>query len=311
LERTWNNGDSIQLDLPRHIAIRKWEKNNDAVSVNYGPLTFSLRIGERWAPYGNDQKWPESEVFPTTAWNYGLVLDPSDPAKSFKISKKAGPLPAQPFTPENAPIELTVTARKIPAWKQDRFGMVGKLQPSPVKSEEPLETVSLIPMGAARLRITSFPVVGTGSAAHEWTTPKPLPVSASHCFESDTVEALVDGLEPKNSNDHSIPRFTWWDHRGTAEWVQYDFGKPRKVSAVEVYWFDDTGAGSCRTPQSWKLLYQDGEHWKPVENASEFGTAVDTYNRVRFKPVNTTGLRLEVQLKPDFSGGILEWKITQ
>ena len=47
--------------------------------------------------------WPEFEVFPTTPWNYGLVLDASDPAKSFKVVKKPGPLPAQPFTPEAVP----------------------------------------------------------------------------------------------------------------------------------------------------------------------------------------------------------------
>jgi hypothetical protein len=28
-----------------------------------------------------------------------------------------------------------------------------------------------------------------------------------------------------------------------------------------------------------------------------------------FDAVETTGLRLEVQLRPDFSGGILEWKV--
>jgi hypothetical protein len=290
------------------LAIRKWEKNNDAVSVDYGPLTFSLRIGERWQTYGQDKNWPEWEVFPTTAWNYGLVFDPANLAKSFEVVKKSGPVAAQPFAPENAPIELRARAKKIPAWKQDWFGLVGKLQPSPVKSDEAMETVSLIPMGAARLRITSFPVIG-GPEAREWSTPKALPVSASHCNESDTVEAMVDGLEPKSSNDHTIPRFTWWDHRGSGEWVQYDFGKPRKVSAVAVYWYDDTGVGSCRAPQSWRVVWQEGEHWKPVDTTGEFGRKPDTYNQVKFKAVETTGLRLEVQLQPDFSGGILEWKI--
>jgi hypothetical protein len=37
----------------------------------------------------------------------------------------------------------------------------------------------------------------------------------------------------------------------------------------------------------------------------------DTYNRVNFKPVRTPALRLEVQLQPDFSGGILEWKVRE
>ena len=67
-----------------------------------------------------------------------------------------------------APIELHVSAKKIPAWKQDSLGLVGKLQPSPVKSDQPIETVTLIPMGAARLRLTAFPVIGQGKDAQEW-----------------------------------------------------------------------------------------------------------------------------------------------
>ena len=47
-------------------------------------------------------------------------------------------------------------------------GLVGKLQPSPVKSDQPVETVTLIPMGAARLRLTAFPVIGKGNDAHQW-----------------------------------------------------------------------------------------------------------------------------------------------
>lgn len=311
LDRTWKHGDRVRLHLPMQPAIRKWTKNQNAVSVDYGPLSFSLRIHERWQPYGENKAWPEYEVFPASAWNYGLILDTENPAKSIKVTHATGRLADQPFTAETTPIQLRVRARKIPGWQQDHYGMVGKLQLSPVRSAEPIETVTLIPMGAARLRISSFPLIGDGADAHEWTAPKPLPVSASHCFESDTLEALIDGVEPKSSNDHDIPRFTWWDHRGSSEWVQYDFGKAQQVSSVQVYWFDDTGTGSCRVPQSWRVLYQDGEHWKPVEASSEFTTRTDTFNRVDFRPVKTTALRLEVQLKPEFSGGILEWKVGQ
>jgi hypothetical protein len=136
--------------------------------VDYGPLSFSLKIGERSRRYGGPEGWPETEVLANTPWNYGLMLDSKDDARSFKIVNKQGPLPAQPFTSEAAPIELRVQARKIPSWKQDSLGLVGKLQPSPVKSDERVETVTLIPMGAARLRITSFPVIGKGKDAHQW-----------------------------------------------------------------------------------------------------------------------------------------------
>jgi beta-L-arabinofuranosidase (glycosyl hydrolase family 127)/glycosyl hydrolase family 127 (putative beta-L-arabinofuranosidase) len=168
LTRTWQDGDTVTLDLPMKVSVRKWQKNQNAVSVDYGPLTFSLKIQERWTRYGGSPEWPEFEVFPDSPWNYGLELNTRNTAKSFKVHHKPGPLPAQPFTPDSAPIELRVNARKIPAWQQDKLGLVGKLQPGPVKSDQPLEKVTLIPMGAARLRISSFPVIGHGADAHEW-----------------------------------------------------------------------------------------------------------------------------------------------
>ncbi len=125
-----------------------------------------------------------------------------------------------------------------------------------------------------------------------------------------TISALNDEAEPKNSCDHDIPRFTWWNHLGTKEWVQYAWDEPRRVKAVEVYWFDDERVKRhCRTPQSWRLVYKDGDQWKPVVTKSEYGTAPDKYHRVEFEPVETKALRIEVELKPNWSGGILEWKV--
>jgi hypothetical protein len=134
--------------------------------------------------------------------------------------------------------------------------------------------------------------------------------SASHCNPTDGAAAMNDGIEPKHSADESIPRFTWWDHRGTNEWVQYDFDSLRKVSAVDVYWWDETRIKRhCRVPHSWRLLYRDGQAWKPVERASQFGTKTDQFNRVTFEPVETKALRIEVRLQPEWSGGILEWRV--
>jgi len=317
VDREWKDGDTVTLRLPMKLGVRTWAKNKDSVSVDYGPLSFALAIKERWAKYGErSPNWPEWEVLSESPWNYGLVLDTKKPGKSLQIERKAGPLAIQPFTPETAPVSLKAKARKIPAWQVDRLNLVGPLQQSPAKSSEPIEEITLIPMGAARLRISSFPTIGSEADAHEWIAPaKPKPsaykASASHCFESDTVEALSDGLEPTASNDHSIPRFTWWPRQGGVEWVQYDFGKPRKVSGVSVYWFDDTGIGSCRAPQSWRLLCKVGGGWQPVSGAGEFGVKRDGWNVVQFPAIQTTALRIEAQLQPQFSGGVLEWKVTE
>ena len=143
-------------------------------------------------------------------------------------------------------------------------------------------------------------------------TEKGLPareVEGSLRFPAEMLDEISDGKIPANSRGEGSGRFTWWPKLGTAEWLQYDFPKPRTVSSVQAYWFDDAGRGGCRVPKSWRLLYRDGGEWKPVPGADEFGTKPDTFNDVTFTPVTTDGLRLEVQLQPEFSAGILKWMV--
>ena len=87
------------------------------------------------------------------------------------------------------------------------------------------------------------------------------------------------------------------------------------MSEIQVYWFDDTGRGGVRVPKSWRLLYKDRRRrsgrreWKPVAGAGEFGVAKDAYNTVRFTPVTTTALRIELVMQPNVSAGVQEWKV--
>ena len=52
-----------------------------------------------------------------------------------------------------------------------------------------------------------------------------------------------------------------------------------------------------------------GGKWQPVAGASPYGVELNKPNRVTFDPVKTTALRIEVQLREDCSGGILEWRV--
>ena len=113
---------------------------------------------------------------------------------------------------------------------------------------------------------------------------------------------------PKHSLDGSVARLHWMDkdHRGTLEWLQYSFPKPAKFDVVEVYWFGDNPA--VMRPASWRVLHREGKDWKPVKNRGPYGVVLDKFNKVRFEPVRTDALRLEVQSQKNRSGGVYEWR---
>jgi DUF1680 family protein len=158
IDRLWQNGDQLTLNLPMHITATVWAKNHGSVSIGRGPLTYSLKIAERWQQYG-EQKWPAYEVFPASAWNYGLLVDPHHPEASIELSVRSSKLAAQPFSPDNAPIELRVKARPVLNWKQESNGLVGQLPDAAATQGSTPEEITLIPMGCARLRISAFPLV--------------------------------------------------------------------------------------------------------------------------------------------------------
>lgn len=310
VERTWRSGDNVTLRLPMSIRVTRWKENRNTVSVHRGPLTYSLRIVEDWRRYDTGRSWPGFEVWPASPWNYGLVLDPNKPERSIRLvatqSVRAG---SQPFDWQAAPIQLRARARRIPNWGLDPNNLIQEVVPGPVRSDEPTEDVVLIPMGCARLRLTAFPLIGTGPGAREWPEAQE-GTSASWVNPSDTLAALTDGILPASSSDTSIPRFTWWDRQGTVEWVQQTFRTARRISGCDVYWFDDEPVGGrCRLPQSWRVLWLDGTTWREVEPVTAYETFGDRFSQVRFREVSTKALRIEVQLREGFSGGILEWRV--
>jgi uncharacterized protein len=134
--------------------------------------------------------------------------------------------------------------------------------------------------------------------------------SASHCFRLDSTSAINDGSAPEKSSDSSRPRLSFWNHKGTKEWAQLDFPRPAEVSTARVFWFADRPArGGCDLPRSWRILYREGNDWKPVDRPGNYGLDPDRFNEVKFSPVRTAALRMEVELQPGWSAGISEWQV--
>jgi hypothetical protein len=174
LENNWKNGDVIELTLPMQLKLRTWSDNKNSVSLNYGPLTFSLKIKEdymqvdskknlqwdsKWQPGADQTKWPAFEIYPASSWNYGLDLNSKPLADQFKIIKKQWPANDFPFTQNAVPIEIEAKGKIIPQWTLDQYELCSVLPQSPVTVSTKEEEIKLIPMGAARLRISAFPVV--------------------------------------------------------------------------------------------------------------------------------------------------------
>jgi hypothetical protein len=303
LDREWRAGDEVQLVLPAEVRAQVWENNAHAVSVRRGPLTYALRIGERWQAYGDDARWPAYEVLPTTPWNYGLALPAHAPEQAIAFERRPGPLPQQPFVADAAPLVLRAPGRRIDQWQAEANGLVGALQPGPIRSDEPLEALELIPMGCARLRISAFPQVVNDARGKPWPT-----ITASHLGGDGTVAALNDSIEPTSSADQ-LPCFTWGERRGTNQWLQYDWGEAREVSWCAIYWYDDEAlGGELRVPARWRLRWWDGRRWQSVVTTDTYGVVCNGYNRVAFAPVSTTALRLDVKLRPRHGAGLLAWR---
>ena len=174
IERTWKQGDVVELTLPMQLQKDVWTKNKNSVSINYGPLTFSLKIQEvykqmdskksaigdsKWQANVDQSKWPSFEIYPASMWNYGLVLTDQPLEQQFEVVKKAWPSNNFPFTQDAVPFMLKAKGKIIPEWILDKNGLCDLLPQSPVSTSTKEQSIELIPMGAARLRIASFPVV--------------------------------------------------------------------------------------------------------------------------------------------------------
>lgn len=168
INRKWSKGDRIEVNLPMHISMRTWAVNKNSVSVDYGPLTLSLEIQEKlekknsaktaigdsqWQKTANPDEWPTTNIFPASAWNYALCTDAPITMKEARAVKEG----ETPFTLENVPFVFTAKGRLIPSWTIDQYGLCGVLPEPEASQSEEVYDIRLVPMGAARLRISAFP----------------------------------------------------------------------------------------------------------------------------------------------------------
>jgi hypothetical protein len=175
IKREWRDGDRVELDLPMSLSRRTWQVNKNSVSVDYGPLTLSLKIDEdyrradseatairdsKWQTGVDVSQWPSWEIHAASPWNYALVTD-----APITITRRAWPSDDNPFTCGSVPLEFSAKGRQVPSWGIDEYGLTGVLPDPWEERAVGVHDIILIPMGAARLRISAFPTAQYGSDA--------------------------------------------------------------------------------------------------------------------------------------------------
>jgi hypothetical protein len=171
-----------------------------------------------------------------------------------------------------------------------------------------IATVLLAVLGLAN------PLVAQTSApsSDHAVTPQPINLAiyatASTSFVSgnESLEAINNGFDPKNSRDHSHGAYGNWPRTGK-QWVEYDWSRPISTAAVDVYWWQDRRG--VYLPTASRLLYWDGSAFQPVPRAAGLGVADSKYNTTTFDELTTTKLRLEFDGNAQFSTGIVQWKV--
>lgn len=297
IDREWKPGDRIEMHLPmfpRQVRANGLAKEDiERVAVARGPLVFCL-------------EWPDND---------GHALNFMLPAGAALKSE---------FDP-------------------DRMGGIQTITGRATELGAGLRVFTAIPYYAWANRGMGEMQVWIGRGIKEaWWAPEPpdpiahvtasaeLPKAATgYNDQNDDLRAVFDGAEPLSSADESSLYFRVRPAIGQPAWIEYELRHAAQVSSAQVYFYDDRRF--CRLPAAWRILYKDGETWKPVANRGAYVVEKDRFNTVQFEPVSTTVLRLEIEPRtveyksgqigpPDArfltrdlawrEAGILEWRIS-
>ena len=275
LGRSWKTGDQVEISMPMDIrrvkANDKVEADLGQVAVQRGPLMYTLEWADQADKKALNLMLAEDPAF-TYAFNADLLKGVG------VISGKGYSLKANlDGSVEKTPVDLKV----IPyySWANRGRGEMTVWIPEDAKYATPLPAPTIASLST---------------------------VTASKC--SGSAETVHDQQCPPKSSSGEFGYIHWWPKNSSNEWVQYDFAKAEKVSAIDIFWFDDEDINAgCRVPKSWKLMYKKGNSWVEVKAKGAYGTKKDQYNVLEFEPVTTTGLKLEIRQPDKFSTGVQEW----
>jgi hypothetical protein len=149
VRRNWRDGDEVSIEFSMQPRVNR--SYRDAAVFERGALVFSLPLDGQWSELKKyAQKSADWQITPAAGWNYAVELGNCD------VNATEHAVGSTPFDVKNPPVVLKVRGRRDPQWITEE-NSAGPLPASPITSEAPLQNLTLVPYGAAKLRITAFP----------------------------------------------------------------------------------------------------------------------------------------------------------
>ncbi len=277
VDRTWQEGDVVTIDLPMEV---RFIKSHPAVEANTGKLAIQR------GPFVYAVEWPDVEDHSVLDMIINKQMEIT-PAK--KKDELLGELCVLTGTAQGS--------RRLLDGQIEQFDKPFTAIPYYAWAHRgPGEMMVWMPSSADVAKPQPAPTIATKST-----------IRASH--QTASLGVINNQMIPRHSNDRNVSYFHWWPRSNQTEYIVYEFAEPSTVSKARVFWFDDGPHGGCRIPARWQILYLHGDDWVPVENTTEYKISKDETNEVYFEPVHTSALKLEVRLPENFSSGLYEWEV--
>ena len=271
LNRTWCNGDTVELDFHMEVQnipmIEGVEATVDYTAFRRGPIVYAAeRVDNKASP--KMYYLPENTTF-TETWVENLD-GKEDPFGLRGVMK---------ITAENAVIHYPGADEQATLTMVPYF-CVGNREITPME--------------------TYISTVPRAFALEYYATP-----TASFTFDGNDTDS------PLNLNDgNEAPASRWTSFTGPLRpWVEYQFDRPIKVSGCQILWYDD--GGGVQVPNGLTIEYWDGEKYVEVKRQGNYlYFPKNQYAAYMFETVTTQKIRMTIDnTKTGRAPGIVEWKL--
>ena len=151
IKRTFRDSDKVCLDLPMEVRFVKHPYHG--ITVERGPLLFSLPVVEKETVKetrsSGGRQFRSVYLLPKSKWNYSLSGTGTECAvvRSEDFTS--------PWDIEKTPVKIAVTATEVMNWQLYRNLYTPDFPPT--LTSGPRTSLTLVPFGCTRLRVTVFP----------------------------------------------------------------------------------------------------------------------------------------------------------